>query len=142
MKGIVLTLALVLLMAGSAFGAPTAVTATEVSSVEVIDSTGGAFLTTLIPADGVIFANDDLTFILLYDSLTTETLTVDAPATTIYVQGYGLVTLSDITIALVAANANFAICKIPTRYNVAGKVTLVPTTGNKVKIGVFKLSKY
>jgi len=145
MKHFLMSLLVLTIGVSIVWAAATEITPVEITSVELVDSTftrtNFALITT---TDGVTFPNNNLTFVVLYDSTGgTCTATVSAPASTIRIAGYGTVTLSDLTIPLESGSSkpNIAYFKVPMRYNSSGMATITVDEANRMKVAVFKLAK-
>lgn len=96
---------------------------------------------TAIPADGLIFPNDDLTFVLLRAPSSASTVVCAPPAAT-FRTSYGDITLPTLSVAL-AATGDMGALKIPTSYNVAGQVTITESgAGSPAIAKVYRLARY
>jgi hypothetical protein len=146
-----LLVVLLVLLAGCQLGfavTTTAISVQNLGSTPVIDATVAAtirFLTYRIPmtSDSALsFANDNPTFIVLFDSSgASATTTIATPQATLRTS-FGDITLADLTCTTVSALGNIAFWQIPTRYNVAGKISIYTSASDYVNIAVFRLSDY
>jgi|GEM_PF-3337385 len=143
-----LLIAMLMLIAGQAYAAATAISFYELSSSAFLDSTTSMVGATASPwstissTDGVTFTNDGRTFVELWCYSGTPTATITAPSATVKLKGLGTVSISNITITFSSTEGNKAIIKVPTFYNVGGRVTLTVSDANKLKIRIVRLSDY
>lgn len=136
-----LTLAILFAQDVLATGTVRAIAVQEVSTVAISDSGFSRTNFALVDSTaGVIFPNDERTFVVLYDSTGgAVTATVTKPAASIFLPGYGYITLSDLT--YVMAVGYYKIFQIPLRYNSSGKITMTVDTASRLKIAVYRLKE-